>query len=404
MKVSFKTFLTYAVLIILSLAFLVVGANICDVETTDEQYERHATAKVTEILAVEEIPSALGGEGNHAVEVSFNAKITSGEFKGKTVHVLQYIDTAYSYQQKQIENGDAVILVTYENGADADLWEFAEYNRLPWLIALVAIFFLLIIIIGKIKGVGTVLSLVLTALAVLCVYIPGILKGYNIYLLTVIVSVFTVVMSLVMLNGISKKTLCACVGNVGGIFAAALLALIFTKAMYITGILDESYIYLTYMDIPIDLTAVVWGGTVIGAVGAVMDVSIEIASSINELNENMAQKSFSAMFKSGLNIGKDAIGTMTNTLILAYVGCSLSTLLLATTYSKDLLYLINTEMIAVELIQALIGSIGILMAVPLTTLVSAYVYNKGKTKIKKEKKTPNEESAMTDDEFWSTRS
>ena len=398
MKISFKTFLTYTILILLSVAFLTVGNSICSSNSLEEDYEQHATATVTGIISDIQVPSSLGGEGLSAREITFVAEITSGDFDGKEVSVRQYIDELSSYQQKPVEAGDKIILVTYEQGENADVWQFAEYNRLPWLITLVLLFFGIIIIIGKIKGVGTVLSLVFTAAAVLCIYIPGILKGYNVYLLTVIVSVFVVVMSLVMLNGISKKTLCACIGNVGGIGAAALLSLLFNHLMNISGIIDESYIYLTYMDVPLDLTAIVWGGTVIGAVGAVMDVSIEIASSINELNINMSERSFSRMFKSGMNIGKDAIGTMTNTLILAYVGCSLATLLLEATYSKDLLYLINTERIAVELMQSIIGSIGILLAVPLTALVSSYVYNKGKIKRQKAEDTP-----MTDEEFWNER-
>lgn len=395
MKLTFKTFITYALLIVLSITFLTVGNIICSSPVSNEDYEQHATATVTGIISDIKVPSSLGGEGLSAREITFVAEITSSSFTNKQVEVRQYIDELYSYQQKAVEAGDKIILVSYEQGENADVWQFAEYNRLPWMITLILLFFGIIIVIGKIKGVGTVLSLVFTAAAVLCIYIPGILKGYNVYLLTMIISVFVVVMSLVMLNGISKKTLCACVGNVGGIGAAAVLSLLFNHIMHISGIIDESYIFLTYMDIPLDLTAIVWGGTVIGAVGAVMDVSIEIASSMQELNDNMEQKSFKKMFKSGMNIGKDAIGTMTNTLILAYVGCSLATLLLEATYSKDLLYLINTERIATELMQSIIGSIGILLAVPLTTIICAYVYNKNTIKPQKE-----EEPLMTDDEFF----
>lgn len=398
MKISFKTFLTYTVLIVFCVSFLVVGNIICDVKKSGDEYEQHATALVTDIVSNIKIPSSLGGEGLSAREITFVARLTSGDFKNKEVEVRQYIDEVYSYQQKPVEEGDKIILVTYEQGENADIWQFAEYNRLPWLITLILLFFAIIIIIGRIKGVGTVISLIFTAASVLCIYIPGILKGYNVYLLTLIVSVFVVVMSLVMLNGLTKKTLCACIGNVGGIGAAALLSYLFNMFMHISGIMDESYIYLTYLEVPIDLTAIVWGGTVIGAVGAVMDVSIEIASSMQELNDNMSEKSFKRMFKSGMNIGKDAIGTMTNTLILAYVGCSLATLLLEATYSKDLIYLLNTERIATELMQSIIGSIGILLAVPLTALICAKAYNPQKTKPPK-----SNEEEMTDDEFWGER-
>jgi len=113
-----------------------------------------------------------------------------------------------------------------------------------------------------------------------------------------------------------------------------------------------------------------------GSLGAVMDVAMSLASSINELSINMKDKSFSKMVKSGFNIGKDAIGTMSNTLILAYIGSSLATVLLLTAYNKNPLYLFNLEMIIVEILQAIIGSLGILFAVPLTTVLSAYIFNK----------------------------
>lgn len=103
-----------------------------------------------------------------------------------------------------------------------------------------------------------------------------------------------------------------------------------------------------------------------------------IASAMNELAENMENKTFMKMLKSGMNIGRDAIGTMTNTLILAYVGSSLATVLLLIVYNKDILYLFNMEMIVVEVLQAVVGSMGILFAVPATALFSAYIFTKKK--------------------------
>lgn len=416
MKITLKDFITYILLTALCAAFLFFGNRLCKNTAQEEIYEKHVTAKVTEIVETKTVDSALSGESETGTQVIFNAKITSGEYRGKTVQVYQYSDSVYSYREKLVEKGDRIVLVSYAAEGVQEQWQFAEYNRLPWLVFLLALFFLLILIIGRLKGVATILSLVITAAAIICVYIPGITKGYNIYALTIIVSSFVIVSSLVFLNGCCKKTLCAAVGNIGGVLVAAALALFFNQAMYITGIVDENFIYLTYMDVPINLKAVIWGGTVIGAVGAVMDVSIEIASSMNELACNMRDKSFKNMAKSGMNIGRDAIGTMTNTLILAYVGCAMATLILMTTYSKSMLYLINTEAIVVEFMQAVIGSMGILLAVPLTTLFSAWIYNIGKEKksveIKKisskdeksvKENKNDDDKPMTDEEFWSER-
>ena len=126
------------------------------------------------------------------------------------------------------------------------------------------------------------------------------------------------------------------------------------------------------------MQALVWSGIVISALGAIMDISMSIASAMNELNEEMKNKNFIKLFKSGMNIGKDAIGTMTNTLILAYIGASMTTVLLLFSYNKNLLYIFNIEMISVEVLQAIIGSIGILCAVPITAAFGSWLFNKKK--------------------------
>jgi len=120
----------------------------------------------------------------------------------------------------------------------------------------------------------------------------------------------------------------------------------------------------------------VWGGILIGSLGAIMDVSMSISSAMQELSNEMRDKNFINMVHSGMNIGRDAIGTMTNTLILAYVGSSLAIILLFTAYNRNLLVLINFEMIVVEIIQSIVGSIGILLAVPVTVFFAAWIFNK----------------------------
>lgn len=209
------------------------------------------------------------------------------------------------------------------------------------------------------------------------VFVPSILKGNNIYLSSIVVSVYIIFMSLLIINGANKKTLCAIVGNLGGLLIAGLLALFISNILNLTGLIDDDSMFLLMVntETPIDLKAILWAGIVIGSLGAVMDVSMSIASALNELAENMDERNFKSMLKSGFNIGQDAIGTMTNTLILAYIGSSLSVVLLLMVNYKDFLLLFNLEMIVFEIIQAIIGSMGILFAIPITSIFAAYVYN-----------------------------
>lgn len=152
----------------------------------------------------------------------------------------------------------------------------------------------------------------------------------------------------------------------------------------ITGMLDEDYVFLAALggSQTADLRAIVWSGIMIGSLGAIMDVSMSIASAMQELALEMKDRSFKRMVASGMNIGRDAIGTMTITLILAYAGGSIASILLFTLNNRNLLILMNFEMIVVEVVQAVVGSLGILLAVPITVFFAAAVFNRNEKREK----------------------
>jgi uncharacterized membrane protein len=370
----------YAAILVAATIFIVLGYNLVKPESIIENGEYYR-AKVISIESVESEEIMIDEEGNEISnkQILFTAEILSGSRRNEVVNAEQYIDVLYPAPKRQIEEGDRVImhLRTLEEGGEAEnMWSFYEYNRSDYLILLCTIFFILIVAVGRKKGVTTLISLIYTALAIFAVYIPSILRGYNIYLSTTIISIFIIVVSLLLLNGVNKKTLCAVLGNIGGAATAAILGLLTNRIMNITGIVDQDSVYLTYLasGVSIDLRAIVWGSIVIGSLGAIMDVSMSLSSSMNELGVSMHNKSFAKLLRAGMNIGKDMIGTMTNTLILAYIGGSLATVLILVAYNNDLLLLFNMEMIVVEVIQAIVGSIGILFAVPATALFAARIY------------------------------
>ena len=139
-----------------------------------------------------------------------------------------------------------------------------------------------------------------------------------------------------------------------------------------TGVLDSEWLYLynLHPEDPIDLKAVIFAMIIVGALGAVMDVAMSIASSLCEINEKSPDLPARELIKSGFSIGRDIMGTMANTLVLAYIGSSLCCMLLMVIYSNNVGQIINREQIAVEILQALSGSIGILAALPLTAVTT----------------------------------
>lgn len=369
----------YLATVIFSVLFVLVGNLVCRPQIFNEGEEDYHRATVIKIGDITEDQYSLD-DGETMVSnkrITFTAKMKSGPYKGDTVEVVQDVDDMYAYQPRDVKVGDKILVSRpgYDTEGEVN-WVFIEHNRIGTIIWLIAIFLLLIVIIGRRKGISTIISLIFTVLAIFLVYIPSILKGYNIYLMTVIVSVFTIFMSLILISGWSLKTLCAISGNVMGIAISGILAVVMSNILGLTGMIDEDYVLLTLMDTPVNLRAVLWGGVCIGALGAIMDVAMSIASAMKELNDTMSDKSFFRMLRSGMNIGRDAIGTMTNTLILAYIGGALATVLLLVAYNKNMYYLFNMEMIMAEILSAIVGSIGILAAVPATAIISAYVFNR----------------------------
>ncbi len=364
----------FLIVCIVSFAILFIASCFCKYDSGNNDAEDTVTATVLDVLDYE-VKSM--SEGYEYTKVMFLAKVTSGIHKGEKIEMTQTIDEMYLPVPEMVKKGDKILaLLTPLNGKAE--WVYYGVNRVGGMIFMIAIFLLLILFIGRWKGVATIVSLLLTVGAIFYVYIPSILLGRNVYISTIVVTVYIVLASLTLLNGFNKKTLCAIVGNVGGTLIAGVLALIFNSMLGITGVLDEDYMFLMLLDghVAIDLKAVVWGAILIGSLGAIMDVAMSIASAMHELSEEMEEKTFGRMVRSGMRIGRDAIGTMTNTLILAYVGGSLAVVLLFAAYSRDAMSVWNLEMIVVEVVQAVVGSMGILIAVPLTVFFSAALYSK----------------------------
>ena len=154
---------------------------------------------------------------------------------------------------------------------------------------------------------------------------------------------------------------------------AGILSVIMDHLMKLTGYLDEETLYVSLLNEtnPIDLKAIIFAAIVIGAMGATMDVAMDITSALFEIKQKVPDISFWHLVQSGFTIGRDIMGTMANTLILAYIGSSLTTVLLYVSYQASLTQMLNRELIIVELLQSLCGSIGILCTIPITAFIAA---------------------------------
>jgi uncharacterized membrane protein len=234
----------------------------------------------------------------------------------------------------------------------------------------------MLLVFGQMKGMNTIISLVFTVLSIFAVLVPAALSGQNIIVWSVITCAYITVMTLLFVGGANLKSLAAALGCFGGVLISSLLIFIMDQFIHLTGVISEESVFLLTVSEshPIDLKAVVFGMIIIGAIGAIMDVAMSISSSLQEISVKMEYPTFGSLLKSGFTIGKDMMGTMTNTLILAYIGSSFALVLLLVADNTPLIYLFNREMIVVEILQALVGSLGLLFTIPFTSLISAKLF------------------------------
>ncbi len=399
-----KNTLIYLSTITVSIVLLILGNKITTRDLSLLKGMEGVTAEkaqVIKIIKVKSVQYNLGGENlEEGKEIVFSAEILSGEHRSQQVMAVQSTDPFTGVPLKEVEAGDKVVLYRLDNQDSEYDYVLGEYLRTNLLMVLGLIFFLLLLLFGRFKGFNTILSLIFTGIAIFAVFIPAVLQGFNIYFWSIITCVFIIIMSLLIIYGANKKSLAAGIGCIVGILISGILTLIMNKALHLTGLVNEESLYIIRMNSqnPIDLKAIIFAAIIIGAVGAIMDMSMSLASALSELHEKLEYSPFTLLVKSGMSIGRDMMGTMTSTLILAYIGSSLSAVLLLVSYNSSVLELLNKEIIVVEVLQALVGSIGILFTIPLTSLVCGYLYSE-RVKLDSKKDSLREYPNLNTDEY-----
>lgn len=318
-------------------------------------------------------------EGKQTKTLTFRAIILSGAAKGREVQATQEFNTMYAgtMVSKQVQVGSLVMLLeTPSPDGGETIWRFEGYYRLHIILILLAVFAALVLALGRWQGVNTLLSLFFTFSFVFYVFIPAVMQGLNIYLFAFLTVLYVIVMTLFLIHGWSAKTLATMLGCIGGVLTAILALLILNQFLSLTGVIDEHSFYLLKLhpERPINLVAILFSSIIIGAMGAIMDVAMDIASSLYELTEHAPGIQRDRLLKSGLTIGRDIMGTMANTLVLAYIGSSLAGITILLTYSGSALQLLNRESIITEILQALIGSLAIVLTMPLTAVICSLLY------------------------------
>lgn len=359
--------LIFAILIGWALALNLTAG---DRELTAAQKRMFAVAEVTDVLADNASPDTWT-EGRRIGQQLLEVKVLTGEHKGAVLEAANFL-SAYANVDAKVGTKVIVRLDVDEQG-ELYVVSVPAYNRAPVMLGLALIFAALLVIIGRKKGVMALVGLVYTLACIWFIQVPMILRGAEPILVSIIIVALTTAASLLFLTGLSRKTLCAVLGCVCGVGVAGIFAAVSGSISQLNGfnLPEAEDLVLRATQDTVRISGLLVSGILVASLGAVMDVAMSISSSCWELRQLNPGLPKAALFRSGMNIGRDAMGTMANTLILAFAGASLNTLLLFRIYGYPAIQLFNSDAIAVELIRGLAGSIGIILTVPLVAALSA---------------------------------
>ncbi|MEA2088375.1 MAG: YibE/F family protein [Patescibacteria group bacterium] len=349
-------------------------------ENNDNIVVSHSYEKAM-VLSVEDIIEEIDKKNNHGGKeiVSFQKlkiKILSGKYKNDEQEIKNSISN--NPLDLNIKKGDKILIYIEELQNGAYTTQVQGFYVLPSMIFLILLFFLVLLIIGGKQGLKAILSLAVSIFLIFKLFIPRALNGDNPILLSLIVSAIIAIVTLTLISGFRKKTISAILGTIGGVASAALLAIIFGNFAHLNGLSDENAITMFSQFSSLDFKGLLFAGIIIGALGAVMDVAMSISSTIAEVKKANPQIKKTRLIKAGLAVGKDIMGTMSNTLIFAYVGSSLFLVLLFTQYGESYLNFLNFNFVAEEIVRSIAGSIGLILAVPLTAIIAGYLESKNK--------------------------
>lgn len=318
--------------------------------------------------------------------------VESGRYKGETVEIENVLSENVAYNI-EVETGDRVILMVEVYEAFTEMY-ISDHYRNGVLKIMVALFLGLLVLVGGRKGLKSVITISLTILLIFKVMLPGILKGWDPLLTAILVSSFITVVTILIITGFRKKSYAAIIGTVSGVVIAGLIAVAAGKVVKLTGMSADEASMLLYIpqQIEFDFRNLLFAGILLGALGAVMDIAMSIASAIQEIHQANRKLKRKRLFRAGMEIGKDVMGTMSNTLILAYTGSSIPLLLILMAYETPFGSLTNMDIVATEIVRSLAGSIGLILTIPITAFVSVVMLKK-----KRPAAGPEERSERRDD-------
>ncbi len=362
-----KIFSKLLIISIIIFSFLIIlNSNIFNREKSHYKFEKAIVEEINE----ENIEKDPIIENLSLGYQQIKIKIISGEYSGQVFNIRNPMSRIYNVHTKV---GDKIIVSIEEENEQLQSISVYNHKKEQVVYVLIGLFFALLIILSGWKGFKAVLSLIFTGIMVIFFMVPMLFRGYEPIPITIITVAITTIVTLLLIDEPNKKTFSAILGTIIGVIIAGVISYIASKMANISGLTSNEAEGLIYMaeHHNVKIHGLTFSAILIASLGAIMDVAMSIASSIFEINKNNPRIAVKQLFHSGMNIGKDIMGTMSNTLILVFAGSSLNIILFIVAYGMPYRQIVNLDFLVSEIIQGISGSIGIVLTVPITAFISS---------------------------------
>lgn len=337
-------------------------------------------ARVVDVIAVEESEILYGNERTITIQ-TLEAEVLEGEFEGETFILNQDF--------LGLEVGDTFIAEQYVADDGEVEYRLIDFNRRPGLTWLVLAFMVLILVFARWQGLRSLVSLAGSLIVILYVLVPLLVRGAPPITTSVLLATGILAIAIFFTHGFNKRSLIAFAGTTLTVLITGLLAAWVVETTHLTGFASDEATFLDFnTEGQLNFVGLLLSGIIIGVLGVLDDIAITQVAVVRELYSVDAKLETWEVFRRALRVGKEHVSALVNTLVLAYVGVSLPLLLYVTTLGvSDVSLVINSEIFATEIVRTVIGSIGLILAVPLSTLAAAIFLKdtKGKPLSEKEK-------------------
>ena len=336
---------------------------------TANNFVEYNTGRIVNVL---EDDTDFTDSGFRIGRMVFEVEMLGGTFEGQVLEANYFL---FSPACIYLEEGARVsIMINVYDGEIFDV-EVGNPERSETLIAFILFFLVMLCAIGGKRGILSVLGLTFTIFSIMFLLIPLTLQGYEPILITVVIITLITTVSLTLLGGVTPKTVSAILSCIIGAIISAVFASIIGNIVHISGYHMEDVGRLVHSTgNAIQIRGLFISSLLVAAIGAMMDTSMSIASAMEEVKLTNPDITARRLFKSGFNIGRDVMGTMSNTLILAFVGSSLNIMLIVFATDVSFNEFINNNFIAMEIIKGIAGSVGIILTVPITTFIASRLF------------------------------